>query len=142
MNAIDLLEQQHREVEALFEKIEEGTNKEESFTKLADSLAAHFSIEEKTFYPAAYKDETEDMLREAVEEHLSIKRVLTDILAVGLDDPTFDAKIKVLQEQDPLAELSLIIDVSSGAGVSEEALERRIVEGLEQLGIAVTWEPL
>lgn len=47
---------------------------------------------------------------------------------------------KVLQEQDAAATLSLIIDATSDAGISEEVLNRRIVEGLEQLGIRVEWE--
>lgn len=48
---------------------------------------------------------------------------------------------KVLQEQDAAATLSVIIDAKSDAGISEEALNKRIVEGLEQLGIKVEWEP-
>ena len=38
------------------------------------------------------------------------------------------------------AELALTIEVRSGAGIEQEALNQRIVEGLEQLGIVVTWE--
>jgi len=30
--------------------------------------------------------------------------------------------------------------VSSSAGISEESLEKRIVEAFDQLGIEVTWE--
>jgi hypothetical protein len=48
----------------------------------------------------------------------------------------------VLQEQDAAASLSLTIDLHSEAGLTDEVLERRIVEGLEQLGITVTWEAL
>ncbi|MBM2812767.1 MAG: ATPase [Chloroflexi bacterium] len=47
---------------------------------------------------------------------------------------------KVLQEQDAGAELSVAIDVTSSAGVSEEVLEKRIVEAFDQLGIEVRWE--
>lgn len=46
---------------------------------------------------------------------------------------------RVLQEQDAGAEVSVTIEVSSEAGISEEALDRRIVEGFSQLGIAVEW---
>jgi hypothetical protein len=49
---------------------------------------------------------------------------------------------KVLQEQDAGAELSVTIEVTSAAGVSEEALEKRIVEAFDQLGVDVKWEPL
>ena len=47
---------------------------------------------------------------------------------------------RVLQEQDAGAEVSVTIEVSSDAGISEEALNQRIVEGFSQLGIAVEWE--
>lgn len=102
MNAIDLLKQQHDEVEDLFEQIEEAEDEGEKlalFQQLADNLAAHAEIEEKIFYPAAYAKKTEELLREAVEEHLAAKRLIADLLELAPDDENFDAKIKVLQEQ-------------------------------------------
>lgn len=47
---------------------------------------------------------------------------------------------RVLQEQDAGAEVSVTIEVSSDAGISEEALNQRIVEGFSQLGITVEWQ--
>ena len=47
---------------------------------------------------------------------------------------------KVLQNQDAGAELNVTIQVSSDAGISEEALNHLIVEGFGQLGIAVEWQ--
>ncbi|HEY6051285.1 MAG TPA: hemerythrin domain-containing protein [Thermoanaerobaculia bacterium] len=101
MNAIELLEQQHREVEKVFEKIEKARSdaKEELFDELADSLAVHAAIEEQHFYPATKDARTEELLQEAVEEHLSAKRVIADLLECEPSDPQFDAKVKVLQEQ-------------------------------------------
>jgi hypothetical protein len=46
---------------------------------------------------------------------------------------------KALADQDPAAQIDLTIDVSSNAGISDESLNKRIVEGLEQLGIDVEW---
>lgn len=46
----------------------------------------------------------------------------------------------MLQEQDPAAEVTVTIEVQSGAGISEEAIEKRIVEGFDQLGITLRWE--
>lgn len=101
MNAIKLLKSQHREVEALFAKIEKAKadEKEEAFTKLADSLAMHAAIEEHHFYPAVKAKRTEDILLESLEEHLAIKRVLSDLLELEVDHETFDAKVTVLREQ-------------------------------------------
>ena len=46
---------------------------------------------------------------------------------------------RVLQEQDAGAEVNVTIEVSSDAGISQDALNQRIVEGFSQLGIAVEW---
>ena len=101
MNALDLLIEQHDEVEDLFEMIEkaEGEKKVELFEELADKLAAHATMEEKIFYPAVKAKATEELLVESTEEHLQIKRVLADLLELGADDEHFDAKLKVMQEE-------------------------------------------
>jgi len=99
LNALDLLTDQHTQVDKLFEQIEEGSgNRMAAFTELADLLAAHAAIEEKIFYPRVMSDKTSDMLHESVEEHLAIKRVLADLLTMDLDSDEFMAKISVLKE--------------------------------------------
>ena len=102
MTAIDLLESQHREVEELFEQLEDAEDRDECeqiFIQLADKLATHAKIEETHFYPAVKANRTEEILLESLEEHLAIKRVLADLVEMDLDDETFEAKVKVLQEQ-------------------------------------------
>jgi hemerythrin superfamily protein len=102
IDAVDMLEGQHREVEDLFEKLEKaggGAGKRKLFTELADNLAIHATIEERDFYPVVKAKRTEAILLESLEEHLGIKRVLADLLAIDVDDETFDAKVKVLKEQ-------------------------------------------
>lgn len=101
MNAIELLKEQHVELKDLFKKIDkaqEPDEKEELFAKIADNLAVHAAIEEKFFYPATKSTRTEELLREAVEEHLSMKRIIADLLDCPPDDPQFDTKIKMLME--------------------------------------------
>jgi hemerythrin superfamily protein len=102
MNAIDLLESQHREVEDLFARIEKAANneaKEQAFIELADSLAIHATIEEHHFYPAVKESETEEILVESVEEHLEIKRKLSALLDTEIEDETFDAKVDALRDE-------------------------------------------
>jgi hemerythrin superfamily protein len=103
MNAIDLLESQHSEVADLFSQIEDAGDdadlKGDLFEELADKLAVHAAIEEHHFYPAVKAKRTEDILLEALEEHLQIKRSLADLLETDPSDETFDAKMKVLQEE-------------------------------------------
>jgi hypothetical protein len=102
MDAIDLLKEQHDVVRGLFEQIEQARDDEEKqmlFQELADNLAAHATIEEKLFYPAAYAKKTKELLTEAVEEHLAMKRIIADLIDMAPDHENFDAKIKVLKEQ-------------------------------------------
>ena len=77
MNAIDLLESQHHDIEALFEKLLSAASremKERFLLRLADSLAIHASIEEHHLFPAA----RQKRVPESIEEHLAIRRVLGD----------------------------------------------------------------
>ena len=101
MSAIEMLEEQHREVEELFEEFEEAKTSEKRavFLQIADKLAVHAAIEEKHFYPAAKAKDTEDLLLEALEEHLAVKRLIADLLALDAKDATFEAKVTVLKEQ-------------------------------------------
>ncbi len=101
MDAIKMLKKQHREVEGLFKELEKAKSagpRRRIFEKIADALAIHATIEEKHFYPAAKKKQTEDMLLESVEEHLQVKRVIADLLKLDAGDPTFMAKATVLKE--------------------------------------------
>ncbi len=60
---------------------------------MADKLAAHAAIEERLFYPAVESSKTEDLVLESAEEHLSIKRVLADMLSMKGRRRAFDAKL-------------------------------------------------
>ena len=101
-DVLEVLESQHTEVDQLLEQLESGRGDRAAlFATLADKLAAHSTVEEKIFYPAAMYEETSDMLHESVEEHLAVKRVLADMLELDPDSDSdeFDAKLSVLKEQ-------------------------------------------
>lgn len=100
-NALELLRSQHQEVEALIEEIENTDSpedKEALFVLLADNLAAHAMIEEKMFYPALMIPRTRESLIEATEEHLEVKRLIADMMALDVEDEHFTAKLTVLKE--------------------------------------------
>ena len=101
MNAVDLLVTDHKRMEKLLGSLVEakGDEKARLFNEVADILAVHVTIEEQIFYPAVKASRTEDMLLESLEEHLSIKRVLADLIALSPADETFDPKLHVLKEQ-------------------------------------------
>jgi hemerythrin-like domain-containing protein len=101
MNAIELLEQQHRQVEELFSQIESSHDVDEMadiFAELADAFLVHSHIEEEIFYPAVFAERTEEELRQAVEEHLQVKRIIADMLDVDPSDEQWTAKCTVLLE--------------------------------------------
>lgn len=100
-NALELLTDQHFEVDHLIEEIEDCDDPEEKemlFAELADKVAAHAMIEEKMFYPSVMIDQTHEQLIEATEEHLAVKRLLADMMALDVEDEHFDAKLTVLKE--------------------------------------------
>jgi hemerythrin superfamily protein len=101
LDVLKILTSQHTEVDELFEKLESGKGDRAAlFAQLADKLAAHAAVEEKIFYPAVMATQTSDLLHESVEEHLAIKRVITDMLDLDPkdDEDAFDAKLSVLKE--------------------------------------------
>ena len=102
MDAVDLLLQQHQQMERLLARaleVEEPDERKRRFTEIADLLTVHITSEEEVFYPAVKASRTEDILLESLEEHLGIKRVIADLMGVPCEDETFDAKTKVLKEQ-------------------------------------------
>lgn len=85
-DVLTLLTSQHAEVDDLFEKLGDNDGDRRAlFAKLADTLAAHATVEETIFYPLVMSKETSDLLHESVEEHLEIKRVLADLITKELD---------------------------------------------------------
>lgn len=102
MDATELLTKQHREMEQLFDRYNTTSTDEEKlrlFATLADELAVHITTEEQIFYPAVKARRTEDILLESLEEHLSLKRLLADLIALDPSEQTFEPKFKVLKEQ-------------------------------------------
>jgi len=102
MNAIDMLEQQHREVAALFDQLADAqsfSSRRKAFERVADALVVHTTLEERHFYPSVRRRATEQILLESLEEHLAMKRLLADLLDLRPDDDVFAAKLKVLRDE-------------------------------------------
>jgi iron-sulfur cluster repair protein YtfE (RIC family) len=102
MDAVQLLIDQHRRLEkklARAVEAEEPAERAQLLASVGDDLAVHVASEEDVFYPAVKAKCTEDILLESLEEHLSLKRLLADLLELEPDDRTYEAKLKVLAEQ-------------------------------------------
>jgi hemerythrin superfamily protein len=93
---------QHRRLERLLKTLadaEMGEERSELLARAGDELAVHLLAEERLVYPRVHRSGTEDVLLESLEEHLSLKRLLADLLALAPEASTFQAKCKVLDEQ-------------------------------------------
>ena len=103
MSAIDLLEEDHREVEDFFEeyeKLEAASDKRQLALKICMALQVHTQIEEEIFYPAAREAiEKPELIDEAIVEHASAKQLIGEIEDMEPGEELYDAKVKVLQEQ-------------------------------------------
>lgn len=102
MDAIELLKDDHRQVEEWFEDFE-GTNssakKQKLATQICKALTVHTQIEEEIFYPAFIEATgDEDMHHEAIVEHDGAKKLIAEIEESSPEDDYFDAKVKVLSE--------------------------------------------
>lgn len=102
MEATDYLTRQHRQIEQALRTAlatEDPDVKRSQFLDIADALTLHIAAEEQVFYPAVHRQPNEDVLLESLEEHLALKRLLSDLLALRGDDVTFQPKLHVLREQ-------------------------------------------
>lgn len=103
MNAIELLETQHRDVDEMFAKLESGAGaakaKQKLFDDLADMLAIHASIEELHFYPAVKAAKTEENVEHSLEEHVGIKRKLSLCMATSVSSAKFLPRLIELKDE-------------------------------------------
>lgn len=100
MNAIRLLENDHRKVEGLFERYRATSDgKREIVGDITRELSIHMAAEEKEFYPAIRTliSDGESLVRDAVKEHQEAKGLLAELakLDLGFD---MDAKVATLRK--------------------------------------------
>jgi hemerythrin superfamily protein len=104
VNAIELLEQDHRQVEEWFEQFgrtDDAGRKESLARDICKALDVHAQIEEEIFYPA-FIDAGGDagLHHESIIEHESARDLIAKIRHSGgaAADDFFDARVKVLEE--------------------------------------------
>jgi hemerythrin-like domain-containing protein len=104
MDAISLLEEDHRKMKKLLSELESTTERglktrEDLFATVKDELTVHETIEEEIFYPALKEHpKTKEIALEAYEEHHVVDMVMAEIEDVPYDDETWGAKFKVMKE--------------------------------------------
>lgn len=100
MDGTKVLEQDHREVEKLFDQFEQATGdtgeKGEIAKKIIRELSIHAAIEEEVFYPEveAAVPNAEDLVGHSLEEHQEVKELLSELDSMDPGDPGFHQKME------------------------------------------------
>ena len=100
-NGLQMLAQDHRTVEALFERFEKAKGaaaKQAIVAQLCTELKIHTMIEEEIYYPLIRGKVEDDALDEAWVEHDSAKLLVNELEAAEPDEQFYDAKVLVLKE--------------------------------------------
>jgi hemerythrin superfamily protein len=102
-DALELLEQDHREVEELFHEFGEmdgdDKRKGEIAGRICRALEVHAEIEEQIFYPRAREaTKDDDLIDEAIVEHASVKHLIGEIEAMEVGEELYAARVRVLEE--------------------------------------------
>ncbi len=104
-DAINLLKDDHKRVNALFddfEKIKDGrANKEKQriVMQACDELRVHTMLEEEIFYPAVRKAlDDDDMMNEAMVEHQTAKDLIAKLERMEPQDKMYVGTFTVLSE--------------------------------------------
>jgi hemerythrin superfamily protein len=86
VDAIEVLEADHREVEELFTRAEGtvGAARAEVVRKICAALTLHTEAEEQVLYPAMREAGLDDLVDEAEEEHATVKDLVAAL--VGMDE--------------------------------------------------------
>jgi len=102
-DALALLKDDHKRVDALFQRFaklkEDGEQKAALVENICGELTIHTTLEEDVFYPAvrgAIGDD--DLMDEAAVQHESARTLISEIMRMSPGDVYYDAKVAVLGE--------------------------------------------
>jgi hypothetical protein len=104
MNALTLLEDDHKKMRKLLEELESTTERgirtrEELYSTIKGELLVHEAIEEEIFYPALKEHpRAEDIVLEGYEEHHVVDVVMAELEGLPVDHESWGAKAKVMKE--------------------------------------------
>ena len=101
VNAVELLREDHRKVQDLFEEFEGADNR--SRQRIAEQalteLEIHAKLEEGLIYPAIREALDEDeVMDQALEEHHVVEFLVKELRKMGPKDERYRAKFQVLSE--------------------------------------------
>lgn len=101
VNAVELLREDHRKVQDLFEEFEgaDSRSRQRIVDQALTELEIHAKIEEGLIYPAIREALDEDeLMDQALEEHHVAKVLIKELRKMGPKDERYSAKFQVLAE--------------------------------------------
>jgi hemerythrin-like domain-containing protein len=99
MKVVDLLKEDHQEIQGLFEILQGQREKSwETVKNLCEKLRLHLVLEEQYLYPALEEyRETADLVRKSYLQHNETKKLIKLILGENLGNEELDEKLEMLQ---------------------------------------------
>ena len=104
MDAMKLLEEDHKKVRKLLDEGDETTERAtkrrtELLEELVTELRIHETIEEEIFYPALEEHaKTKEIVLEGYEEHHAVDNIVEELIELDPSDETWGAKFTVMKE--------------------------------------------
>ena len=137
MNALTLLEDDHKKMRRLLDELESTTERgvktrEELYSTIKGELTIHELIEEEIFYPALKSHpKAKDIVLEGYEEHHVVDEIMGELEATDVTDEAWGAKFKVMKEN-----IEHHIEEEEG-GMFARAREAFSADELETLGASM-----
>jgi hypothetical protein len=101
---LQLIQQDHEEVQGLFEQFhksvsaKDGEEKADPISKqILDNLKLHTELEEKIVYPSL-KDQDPKIFYESREEHHVVDLLIAELQQLKVSNPAYAAKMAVMEE--------------------------------------------
>jgi len=152
MEAIALLKADHDKVKKLLTELESTTERAiktrtELFDTIRTELSVHEIIEEEIFYPAL-KDHprARDIVLEGYQEHHVVDTLMGELGDLPVDDETWGAKAKVMQESiehhieeeegEMFVKARQVFDRTELVELGERMAERKAAAKLEVTAVA------
>jgi hemerythrin-like domain-containing protein len=104
MNALTLLEDDHKDIKQLLKKADDTTERAVKtraalLHEISVKLTAHEKIEEDIFYPALKEHpKAKDIVLEGYQEHHVVDLIMAELKDLDEDDETWGAKFAVMKE--------------------------------------------
>jgi hemerythrin-like domain-containing protein len=100
MDAIELLTEDHRRAEQLFEEIGSAGRTKELVNRLLSELSVHAELEEWTLYAEARRamPEGEELVRRALDEHQRMKDLIVILASMSGEEADVPEKLEELRQ--------------------------------------------